>query len=399
MASRTRSARSRSGKLADLVLWKPAFFGVKPELVLKGGFIAWAQMGDAERVDSRRRSRSSCGRCSARSAAPPARRRSRSSRGRRWTQRDRRSATASPSALVAVRGCRSHRQARHEAERCAAADHGRSRDLSRDGGWRGLRSCPARVLPLAQRYFLVLMSRDSEEGADGYGARRNELRSITGSSGNSSTRRFPVRRLRALGGLEAGVSGWGGRRGCGARGSSCDDSALADGPRARCRSCTAAHREPERLEELDALCDAFLTNASRTAPAARRGARCSAPCARIWPSRELTALDAARDACCAATMRRSSGAALRAPRRAVATCAADACCSSPAAACWPPRCAWASSVRIAAQRLQHECAERSGGGARRSAARLDARRSDADRADARPAAVIARSAVLTLFQS
>ncbi len=35
------------GKLADLVLWKPAFFGCKPELVLKGGLIAWAQMGDA----------------------------------------------------------------------------------------------------------------------------------------------------------------------------------------------------------------------------------------------------------------------------------------------------------------------------------------------------------------
>ena len=34
------------GKLADLVLWKPAFFGVKPEIVLKGGFIAWASMGD-----------------------------------------------------------------------------------------------------------------------------------------------------------------------------------------------------------------------------------------------------------------------------------------------------------------------------------------------------------------
>ena len=34
------------GKLADLVLWKPALFGVKPELVLKGGFIAWGQMGD-----------------------------------------------------------------------------------------------------------------------------------------------------------------------------------------------------------------------------------------------------------------------------------------------------------------------------------------------------------------
>jgi urease subunit alpha len=36
-----------AGKLADLVLWKPAFFGVKPELVIKGGFIAWSQMGDA----------------------------------------------------------------------------------------------------------------------------------------------------------------------------------------------------------------------------------------------------------------------------------------------------------------------------------------------------------------
>ncbi|HUS34310.1 MAG TPA: urease subunit alpha [Verrucomicrobiae bacterium] len=34
------------GKLADLVLWKPAFFGAKPELVIKGGIIAWAQMGD-----------------------------------------------------------------------------------------------------------------------------------------------------------------------------------------------------------------------------------------------------------------------------------------------------------------------------------------------------------------
>jgi len=34
------------GKLADLVLWQPALFGAKPELVMKGGFIAWAQMGD-----------------------------------------------------------------------------------------------------------------------------------------------------------------------------------------------------------------------------------------------------------------------------------------------------------------------------------------------------------------
>ncbi|MCL6634446.1 MAG: urease subunit alpha [Peptococcaceae bacterium] len=34
------------GKMADLVLWKPKFFGVKPEMVLKGGMIAYAAMGD-----------------------------------------------------------------------------------------------------------------------------------------------------------------------------------------------------------------------------------------------------------------------------------------------------------------------------------------------------------------
>ncbi|MDR1036590.1 MAG: urease subunit alpha [Deltaproteobacteria bacterium] len=34
------------GKMADLVLWRPAFFGVKPSLVIKGGQIAWAPMGD-----------------------------------------------------------------------------------------------------------------------------------------------------------------------------------------------------------------------------------------------------------------------------------------------------------------------------------------------------------------
>ncbi|MBD8506813.1 urease subunit alpha [Hoyosella sp. G463] len=35
------------GKLADLVLWDPAFFGLRPDLVIKGGAIAWAAMGDA----------------------------------------------------------------------------------------------------------------------------------------------------------------------------------------------------------------------------------------------------------------------------------------------------------------------------------------------------------------
>jgi urease subunit alpha len=35
------------GKLADLVLWDPKFFGVRPHVVVKGGMVAWAQMGDA----------------------------------------------------------------------------------------------------------------------------------------------------------------------------------------------------------------------------------------------------------------------------------------------------------------------------------------------------------------
>ncbi|MEX0810097.1 MAG: urease subunit alpha [Dongiaceae bacterium] len=36
-----------AGKLADVVLWRPGFFGIKPELVVKGGFIAWGAMGDS----------------------------------------------------------------------------------------------------------------------------------------------------------------------------------------------------------------------------------------------------------------------------------------------------------------------------------------------------------------
>ena len=34
------------GKLADLVLWEPAFFGAKPKLIIKGGMINWSLMGD-----------------------------------------------------------------------------------------------------------------------------------------------------------------------------------------------------------------------------------------------------------------------------------------------------------------------------------------------------------------
>lgn len=36
------------GKLADIVLWHPAFFGAKPQAVIKGGFVAWAAVGDGD---------------------------------------------------------------------------------------------------------------------------------------------------------------------------------------------------------------------------------------------------------------------------------------------------------------------------------------------------------------
>lgn len=59
-----------TGKLADLVLWDPAFFGVKPQTVIKGGQIAYAQMGDAN-ASIPTPSRSCPARCSEPWAGPP----------------------------------------------------------------------------------------------------------------------------------------------------------------------------------------------------------------------------------------------------------------------------------------------------------------------------------------
>ena len=57
------------GKLADLVLWDPAFFGVRPHLVVKGGMIAWAADGRRQRLDPDAAAGAARGRCSARTAA------------------------------------------------------------------------------------------------------------------------------------------------------------------------------------------------------------------------------------------------------------------------------------------------------------------------------------------
>ena len=91
------------GKLADLVLWKPAFFGVKPELVVKGGLIAWARWATPT-PRSRRRSRCSTAPCSAASAAPRAQRHHFMSQAA-WTRASRSSSGLTKQA-VAVRNCR-----------------------------------------------------------------------------------------------------------------------------------------------------------------------------------------------------------------------------------------------------------------------------------------------------
>jgi urease subunit alpha len=140
------------GKLADLVLWKPAFFGVKPELVLKGGFIAWAQMGDPN--------------ASIPTPQPLLMRPMFGSYGRATGA----TAVAFVSQMcltagvvdryglskraVAVRGCRAlskHDMRLNDALPKITVDP-ETYIVTADG--EPLRSAPAKVLPLAQRYFL-----------------------------------------------------------------------------------------------------------------------------------------------------------------------------------------------------------------------------------------------------
>jgi urease subunit alpha len=141
-----------AGKLADLVLWKPAFFGAKPEMVIKGGFIAWSQMGDAnasiptpQPLVMRPMFASLGGATGATSFAFVSQ-----------ASLDGGSAAAYglSKALVAVRGCRSvskRDMKLNDALPVMTVDP-ETYTVTADG--EVLRSVPARVLPLAQRYFL-----------------------------------------------------------------------------------------------------------------------------------------------------------------------------------------------------------------------------------------------------
>ena len=134
------------GKLADLVLWRPAFFGVKPELVIKGGFIAWAQMGDAERVDPD--AAAGVHAADVRRARRRGRRRPRIAfvSQRALAEGARRARSGSRKRLDAVRGCRGIGKRDMKLNDALPRDRGRPRDVR---GARRRRAAPCEPAPRA----------------------------------------------------------------------------------------------------------------------------------------------------------------------------------------------------------------------------------------------------------
>jgi urease subunit alpha len=140
------------GKLADIVLWKPAFFGAKPELVVKGGFIVAAQMGDPnasiptpQPVHARRMFGALGGARHATSLTFVSRAALAADIGRRLRL---------AKTLSAVRGTRKLSKADliHNSAMPRMEVDPQSYEVRADGV---LLTCePARELPLAQRYFL-----------------------------------------------------------------------------------------------------------------------------------------------------------------------------------------------------------------------------------------------------
>ena len=141
------------GKLADLVLWDPAFFAIRPRLVIKGGAIAWAPMGDRERVDPHPAAGAAASRCSRAPAGSPRAARWRSSRRspraparwRRWASK-RRSSRSPTRAGSARPTCRRTPPARRSASsptrsRSSSTARRSSRCRSPRCRWRSATSC------------------------------------------------------------------------------------------------------------------------------------------------------------------------------------------------------------------------------------------------------------------
>ncbi|AOJ11802.1 urease subunit alpha [Burkholderia mayonis] len=140
------------GKWADLVLWEPAFFGVKPAMIIKGGMIAVAQMGDPnasiptpQPVHYREMFATRGGALARTSLTFVSQLALDAGIGERYRLAKR---------LVPVRGCRTvtKHDMVHNAWRPAISVDPETYDVIADGA---LLTCePAAVLPMAQRYFL-----------------------------------------------------------------------------------------------------------------------------------------------------------------------------------------------------------------------------------------------------
>ncbi|KWZ42243.1 urease subunit alpha [Burkholderia savannae] len=140
------------GKWADLVLWEPAFFGIKPAMILKGGMIALAQMGDPnasiptpQPVHYREMFATRGGALARTSLTFVPQLALDAGIGQRYGLAKR---------LVPVRGCRTvtKNDMIHNAWRPAISVDPETYDVVADGT---LLTCePAAVLPMAQRYFL-----------------------------------------------------------------------------------------------------------------------------------------------------------------------------------------------------------------------------------------------------
>ena len=141
------------GKLADLVLWSPAFFGVKPDMVLKMGMIVAAPMGDPECLDPDTAAGALPAdvRCLRKSCAEM-RGDVRQSGGDR--RQDRGQVRTGERTDRGSQHARRHLQEIADPERRDAAHAGQPRDL-RGARRRPALTCePAKVLPMAQRYFM-----------------------------------------------------------------------------------------------------------------------------------------------------------------------------------------------------------------------------------------------------
>ncbi|AOJ80043.1 urease subunit alpha [Burkholderia savannae] len=140
------------GKWADLVLWEPAFFGIKPAMIIKGGMIALAQMGDPnasiptpQPVHYREMFATRGGALARTSLTFVSQLALDAGIGQRYGLAKR---------LVPVRGCRTvtKNDMIHNAWRPAISVDPETYDVVADGT---LLTCePAAVLPMAQRYFL-----------------------------------------------------------------------------------------------------------------------------------------------------------------------------------------------------------------------------------------------------